>query len=37
MKCIQQDPIIRLTQEDEEQAARRIQMYARMVPDLVEE
>ena len=37
MKVLQLDPVIKLTQEDQEQANKRIQMYARINPDLMED
>ena len=37
MKFIDQPEEIKLTQEDEDQATRRIQNYARDIPDLLEE
>ncbi len=37
MTLIQQPYEIKLTQEDEEQATRRIQNYAKITPDILEE
>lgn len=37
MHLIGEPVIIKLTQEDEEQATKRIQMYARITPEVFEE